>query len=194
MTFSDCWPVGTKSIQQYSASPGYMFCIHSYKVINHNINCTRRLMAFLYLCAIIYLYSKVPNFMTYGIRRFSAAFTGVLGSPVIAILSRINPIPRIDTYFFKINSNIVLSSPPRLSWRQLSCSLPINILKAFLHSSILATWPAHLKHSNVAVRSVRPGGFYELMHWLRITLVNWRKTSWRGRGELFRQLLEEAAA
>ena len=26
------------------------------------------------------------------------------GSPVIPILSRINPIPRIDTYFFKIHN------------------------------------------------------------------------------------------
>ena len=28
------------------------------------------------------------------------------GSPIIHILNRINPIPRIDTYFFKIHSNI----------------------------------------------------------------------------------------
>ena len=28
-------------------------------------------------------------------------------SPIIPILSRINPIPRIDAYFFKIHSNIV---------------------------------------------------------------------------------------
>ena len=30
------------------------------------------------------------------------------GPPKISTLSRINPIPRIDTYFFKIYSNIVL--------------------------------------------------------------------------------------
>jgi hypothetical protein len=35
------------------------------------------------------------------------------GSPVIAILSRINPIPRVDTYLFKGHSNIVLLSTPR---------------------------------------------------------------------------------
>ena len=29
------------------------------------------------------------------------------GSPVIPILNRINPIPRTDTNFFKIHSNIV---------------------------------------------------------------------------------------
>ena len=31
------------------------------------------------------------------------------GSPIIPIMSRINPVPRIDTYFFKIHSNIILS-------------------------------------------------------------------------------------
>jgi hypothetical protein len=32
------------------------------------------------------------------------------GFPIIPILGRINPTPRIDTYFFKIYSNIVLPS------------------------------------------------------------------------------------
>ena len=32
------------------------------------------------------------------------------GSPIIPILGRINPIPCIDTYLFKVNSNIVLPS------------------------------------------------------------------------------------
>jgi hypothetical protein len=35
------------------------------------------------------------------------------GSPIIPILNRINPIPRIDTYFFKVYSNIVLPSTNR---------------------------------------------------------------------------------
>jgi hypothetical protein len=48
--------------------------------------------------------------MGYGIRRFNAAFTSAL-----PIMSRINPIPRIDTYFFKIYSDIVLPSTPRPS-------------------------------------------------------------------------------
>jgi hypothetical protein len=30
-------------------------------------------------------------------------------SPIISILSRINPFPRIDTHFFKIHSNTVLT-------------------------------------------------------------------------------------
>ena len=33
------------------------------------------------------------------------------GSPEIPILSQINPITRIDTYLFKVHSNIVLPSP-----------------------------------------------------------------------------------
>ena len=35
------------------------------------------------------------------------------GSPIIPILSQINPITRIDTYLFKVHSNIVLPSTPR---------------------------------------------------------------------------------
>ena len=65
------------------------------------------------------------------------------GSPIIPILSRVNPIPRIDTYFFKINSNIVLrlGLPKGL----FPVGLPVKILKALLPSSILDIWPAHLK-------------------------------------------------
>ena len=37
-----------------------------------------------------------------------------LGSPIIPFLSRIYPIPHIDTYSFKIHSSIVLSSMPKL--------------------------------------------------------------------------------
>ena len=36
------------------------------------------------------------------------------GSPKIPILNLINPIPYIDTNFFKTHSNIVLPSPPDL--------------------------------------------------------------------------------
>ena len=35
------------------------------------------------------------------------------GSPIIPILSQINPITRIDTYLFKVHSNIVFLSTPR---------------------------------------------------------------------------------
>ena len=43
------------------------------------------------------------NYMAYGTRRFTRA-------PIISILSRINLITRIDTYLFKVHSNIVLPS------------------------------------------------------------------------------------
>ena len=54
------------------------------------------------------------------------------------MLSRINPITRIDTYFFKIHSNIVL---PKGFF---PAGVPVKILKALLLSSILATCPVHL--------------------------------------------------
>jgi hypothetical protein len=47
-------------------------------------------------------------------------------------MSRINPILRIDTYLFKVHSNIAIPK-----------GLPVKILKALLPSSILATCPAH---------------------------------------------------
>ena len=37
------------------------------------------------------------------------------GTPTIHILSRINPIPQIDTYLFKIHYNTILPSTPRPS-------------------------------------------------------------------------------
>ena len=40
-------------------------------------------------------------------------FGGSQGLSNIHILSRINPIPRIDTYLFKVHSNIVLPPTPR---------------------------------------------------------------------------------
>ena len=39
--------------------------------------------------------------------------------------SRFNPIPRIDTYFFKFDSNIVLPSAHRPSYRSRSCKILI---------------------------------------------------------------------
>ena len=61
------------------------------------------------------------------------------GSPIIPILSRINQIRRIDTYFFKVHSNSVLPSTPRPSKRLFSVGLPDQILKALLPSCILPT-------------------------------------------------------
>ena len=70
-------------------------------------------------------------------------FTINKGSPIISILNRINPIPCINTYFFKIHSNInfpCLGLPKGL----FPVGLPDKILKTLLPSSILATCPAHL--------------------------------------------------
>ena len=53
--------------------------------------------------------AAVSKSMAYGTRRFNAAFIKASNIP---ILSRMNPIARIDTYFFKIHSNIVLPSTP----------------------------------------------------------------------------------
>ena len=50
------------------------------------------------------------------------------GSPIIPILSRINPIPRIDTYLFKVYSNIVFPSTPRPPQRSLSCRCSPRII------------------------------------------------------------------
>ena len=54
------------------------------------------------------------------------------GSPVIPILNRTNPIPRIDTYFFEIHSNIVLPSTPRFSNGLFFVGLADKNLKALL--------------------------------------------------------------
>ena len=60
------------------------------------------------------------------------------------MVSRINPISRIDTYFFKIKSKIVLLSTPRPSQKSLSCRFTcFKMSKVLLPSSILATCPAY---------------------------------------------------
>ena len=62
-------------------------------------------------------------------------------SPIIPILSRINLIPRIDTYFFKVHSNLILSSHLHLGFskRLFLVGLPVKIFKELLPSSILPT-------------------------------------------------------
>ena len=62
------------------------------------------------------------------------------GSPIIPILSRINPIPRIDTHFFKIHSNIILHLRLGFPKGLFPVGIPVKILKTLLPSSILATW------------------------------------------------------
>ena len=65
------------------------------------------------------------------------------GSPIIPILSRINPFPRIDTYFFKVHTNTSYFPHNCLPEGLFSVGLTNKILKT-LSSSILATWPAYL--------------------------------------------------
>ena len=66
------------------------------------------------------------------------------GSPIIPILSRINPIPRIDTisarFILILSSHLHLGLPKGL----FPVDLPVKILKALLPSSILATCSAYL--------------------------------------------------
>ena len=50
------------------------------------------------------------------------------------------PNSRIDTYLFKVHSNIVLGLPKGL----FTVGLSVKILKSLLPSSILATLPAYL--------------------------------------------------
>ena len=54
------------------------------------------------------------------------------------------PITRIDTYLFKVHSNIVRPSTPRPPKGLFPVGLPVKSFKALLPSSILATCPAHL--------------------------------------------------
>ena len=65
-------------------------------------------------------------------------------SPIIPILSRINPITHIDTYLFKVHSNIVLQSTQRSPKTLFSESIAGKILKALLPSSTRAKYPIHL--------------------------------------------------
>ena len=61
----------------------------------------------IFIC--LYIFYIIKS-MAYGLRNFKSAFRNT--SPIIPALSRINPIPRIDTYFFKIYFNIVFPSMP----------------------------------------------------------------------------------
>ena len=69
-----------------------------------------------------------------------------LSNNSIPILSRINQIPRIDTYGISSRSILILSSHLRLGLPNglFPVGLPVQILKALLHSSILATYRVHL--------------------------------------------------
>ena len=65
------------------------------------------------------------------------------GSPIISILSRINPILRIDTYFIKIHSNIVYHLHLGLSRDLFPVVLTLKVLKTLLASSTSTKCSAH---------------------------------------------------
>ena len=50
-----------------------------------------------------------------------------------------HPITRIDAYYFKIHSNIVLQSTPGIPKGLFPAGVPVTVLKALLPSFILAT-------------------------------------------------------
>jgi hypothetical protein len=90
---------------------------------------------------------------------------------MIPILSRINPIPHIDTYLFKVH--LILSSHLRLGHPKalFRVGLPVKILKALLHSSILATCPAHLNFLDLITLTIlgeryklRSSSLWSLLH------------------------------
>ena len=63
---------------------------------------------------------------------------------MIPILNRINSVFRIDTYFFKIHSDIVIHLRLGLPEGLRPICLPVKIFKALLSYFILTTCPAHL--------------------------------------------------
>ena len=68
--------------------------------------------------------------------------------------SRINPIPCIDTYFFKFHPNIALAFKSRPSKGLFPINLPVKILREFLHPFIMATWPAYLNLLDLITLSI----------------------------------------
>ena len=57
---------------------------------------------------------KLDDSQVETIRKIQMAFDDdAIGSPIMIILSQINPVPHTDTYFFKVHSNIVLPPTPR---------------------------------------------------------------------------------
>ena len=77
------------------------------------------------------------NSMAYETRRLQCRIHK--GTPIIPTLSRISPIPRIDTYFLRYI--LILSPHLRIGLPKglFPVGVPVNILKALLPSSILAT-------------------------------------------------------
>ena len=74
--------------------------------------------------------------------------------PVIPMSNQVSPVPCIDTYLFKIYSNIFLSARPGLSQWSLSLNLSVKILKAILPLQILDICTAHLNLSHLVIQII----------------------------------------
>ena len=84
---------------------GIYFCLQDRDIIkNMEIYQWKRMV----LGALVYIHTITPWLMEPG-----GSMHIHKGSPIIPIQRRINLIPRIDTYFFKVHSNIVLPSTRR---------------------------------------------------------------------------------
>ena len=79
----------------------------------------KRLISYLYIQGVTKRYGT--NFRTHSSHLTKVQCRIHKGSPIIPILSRINPIPRTDTYLFKVHSNIFLPPTPRSPQGSLSC-------------------------------------------------------------------------
>ena len=87
------------------------------------------------------------------------------GSPIIPILGRINPISRIDTYFFKFPSNIVVHLRFSLPKGLFPLDLPVKILKALVPYSIMVKWLAHFNLLNLITLTILDERYnYEVPH------------------------------
>ena len=93
-------------------------------------------------------------------QRFKAKLKRALHS----ILSRIIPIPRFDSYCFKIHSNIVISSTTRPSKRSLSCRFTFSNFESiptFYHSGYM---PCPSQSSRLNHSDYMNGTNYEVPH------------------------------
>ena len=72
-------------------------------------------------------------------------------------MSRINPVPNIDTYFLKIHSNTVLPLYLGLPKGLFLVGLPVNILKAILPSSI------HIEVTMIKEKTWKLGGMQDFI-------------------------------
>ena len=86
------------------------------------------------------------------------------GLSIICMLSPINTTPCTDIYFLNIYT-IVLPYMSRSFQSLFPVGLPVNILKALLPPSILATCPAHLNLLNLITLTILGNGTnYEVPH------------------------------